>query len=201
MSADGPVRPEKPRQRIDKGFYDRVRAAAPSFELMERFVIPPFSGLGFKVDSGQSFRIIQEAGPQVAVVAFWNAHDPKETYGPIRNRTWEGVFVTTYTRMWSEPPWLRPMLTCIEDTVTSQARQESDFHHHRFWTHCSAETMEMASGVKGLHNCHDNLTKAIEPFSLKPKNIHENVNLFQKVRLDATDGKFYGAPGDSEKGD
>ena len=188
------------RYQVDRELCDRVRDAIGPANRVDRFVIPPFSGRAFRVNRGQAFRVIQEEGPQVGVVAFWSAHNPREIYGPIRNRTWEGVFIGVYTKMWSEPPWLRPMMTCMEDTVVNEP-PDGDFHHHRFWTHCSAETMEMRSGLTGLNSCHENLSRAVEPFGLKPEDIHENINVFQKVRLDPGDGKFYAARSDSKKGD
>ena len=146
------------------------------------------------------FRVIQEEGPQVGVVAFWNADDPKESYGPMRTRAWEGLAVTTYTRLWSDLPRLRPMMTCIEDTIGARS-SGNGFHHHRFWTHCSPETMEMRSGRAGLNSCHANLLRAVEPHGVSEAHLVDNLVVFQKARLDPSDGKWYCARSDSTAGD
>ena len=49
-----------PRFKVDKEFYDRLRAARPRFKLVDRFVIPPNEGRGFIVKKGQTFRAIEE---------------------------------------------------------------------------------------------------------------------------------------------
>ena len=95
-----------PAYQLDKGFYDRVRAAKPRYQLVDKLIIPPLTARAFIVKRGQTFRIIQERGPQAAVVALWNAENPKEFYNPMRSRVPEGVFMTVYTRLWSEIPWL-----------------------------------------------------------------------------------------------
>ena len=187
-----------PRFSLDRAFYDGVRSAGR--QLKDRFVISPFSGRGFIVEKGQAFRVKQETGPQVGVVAFWNAHDPKESFGAMRNRLWEGLFITVYTRLWSDVPRLRPMMTCLEDTVVTLPPGGA-FHHHRFWTHCSPESMEMRSGHAGLNACRVNLLQAVQPFGLTEDSIGGNIVVFQKARLDPQDGKWYCARNDSKKGD
>ena len=189
---------QHPRFQLDKAFYERVRFAER--RLRDRSVIPPFSGRCFVLEAGQAVRIIQEEGPQVGVVAFWNADDPRESYGPMRTRAWEGLTVTTYTRLWSDLPWLRPMMTCVEDTVAPDSASDG-FHHHRFWTHCSPESMEMRSGRPGLSSCRVNLLRAIEPFGMTEENLGDNVVVFQKARLDPGDGRWYCARSDSRPGD
>ena len=139
---------------VDRAFYDDVRSA--DRQLLERFVISPFSGRGFIVKRGQSFRVIQEEGPQVADVAFWNEDNPEETLSCLR--TWEvdGWFLKVYSRLWSDVPWLRPMVTCVEDTVdTSSDGQKAP--HHFVASHCSPEQQEMRSGRAGLNACRVNL--------------------------------------------
>ncbi len=96
----------QPRFRLDKAFYDKVRSGSSQHELVDRFVIPPFSGRGFNVMKGQSFRVIQEEGPQIGDVAFWNEHNRKETFSSTRTWEMEGWFIDVYTEVdpvsWTE---------------------------------------------------------------------------------------------------
>ena len=189
-----------PRYQLDRAFYDKVRAGKPQYKLVNKFVIPPFNGRGFKVKRGQIFRIIQEEGPQVGNLCFWNAHNPKEYFVGMRTWMLEGWFVRVYSRLWSEAPYLHPMATCIEDTVVTQP-PDSEYHHHQVAGHCSPELYELKSGRTGLNGCFVNLLQGVEPFGLTEHDIHDNIDVFSKMRIGPEDGKKYVARNDSKKGD
>lgn len=182
----------------DGKFYDGVRSSQR--QLKAQRVVSPGVAHGFIVKKGQIFRIQQQAGPQVGEVAFWNADNPKERFSAMRNRLFEGLFVTRNTRLWSDVPWLRPMMTCLEDTL-AHTTAENPFHHHRFWTHCSAQSMEMRFGQAELNSCHVNLARAVESYGLTGADLKDNIVVFHKVRFDTGDGKWYVAPNDVKKGD
>ncbi|MEE9198537.1 MAG: urea carboxylase-associated family protein [Dehalococcoidia bacterium] len=186
--------------KLDGTFYERVRAARPRYKLVDRLVVPPFEGRGFRVNRGQTFRIIEEEGTQVADVSFWNAHNPRESFSLKRTWVLEGWFVKIYTRLWSDVPWLRPMATCIEETVDSRL-PESDFHHCWMAGSCATEWTELRTGISGMNSCHVNFLQAIEPLGLKEENIRDVLGLFQKMRLDPKTGMFHGARSDSKRGD
>ncbi len=189
-----------PRYAIDRAFYEKVRASKSSHKLIDRFVIPPRSGRGFLVPRGHTFRVIEEEGPQVADVVFWNADDSAEFLSMSRTWLLEGIFVEVFTRLWSDVPWLRPMAVCIEETVDTR-HKDGNFRHHFVMTHCCPEVMEARTGKAGLNACHLNLLQAIEPFSLGERDIHDNINVHQKTRFDPVTLKPYSAPTASEKGD
>ena len=176
-----------PQYALDPAFYDGVRNAKPDYALVERSVIPPNNGKGFKVKKGQLFRIIQETGPQVVDVALWNIHDPKEIFRPEHSFLIEGWFVRENTRLWSDVPYFRPMATCIEDTVEDQ---EGWHNHLVLGSHCTSEFLEMRSERKGLNSCHLNFLQAIEPFGLGEENIQDNFCLCMPSRLNAETGKM-----------
>lgn len=188
-----------PRYALDPSFYDMIRAARPHHRLVEGFVIPPYSGRGTRVRRGQTLRVIQETGPQIGDVAFWNAENPREYFGAMRTWLVEGWIIRVYTRLWSELPWFRPMMTCIEDTVKTEP--ESEFHHHFMGVHCSPEAAEMRFGTPGLNACLVNLLQAIEPFGLTEKDLRENINVHEKNRSDPETGKRRITHGDGKAGD
>ena len=189
-----------PRYRLDKQFYANVRSAKRDYKLKDEFVIQPFSGRGFHVKRGNTFRVIEKEGSQVADVVFWNAHNSAEFFSMARTWLMEGIFVKVFSRQWSDVPWFRPMAVCIEETVDSRS-QDGEFHHHFVMTHCCPEVYEARLGKAGLNACHVNLLQAIEPFSLKESDIHDNINIFQKVRIDPITGKTRGARTASVAGD
>jgi len=189
-----------PPYRLDKDFYDKVRAAKSTYKLVTEFIIPPYSGRGFLVNKGQTFRVIEEDGPQVADVVLWNAHNQREFFSMARSWLMEGFFVGVYTRLWSEVPWFRPMAVCVEETVDTRQREEASRHHY-FQTHCTAEVMEARLGRTGLNACRLNLLQAIEPYGLKEEDLHDNINVHEKARLDPQNGKIISGRTEAQKGD
>ncbi len=191
---------KRPASRVDRGFYDKVRASRSQDKLVDKFVIAPYSGRGFVVKKGQTFRVIEETGPQIGAVAFWNAHNPKESFFAAGTFAQEGVFVKLYDRMISDVPWRRPMMTCMEDTVVTEP-PDDQYHHHPVGTHCSPETVQMRFGVAGLNACRLNLLQAIEPFGLGEKDLHDSISVHQKVYLEPKTGKILIMCGDGKPGD
>lgn len=188
-----------PRFALNRGFYDRVREAKPHFRLLDEFIIRPYSGRGFKIKEGHAFRVVQVTAPQIADVAFWNADNPKEYFSAMRTWLAEGWIIRPNTRLWSDLPWFRPMMTCLTDTVPSEPGAE--YHHHFVGNQCSAESNEMRFGVAGLNGCRLNLLQAIEPFGLIVEDIRENINLHEKNRADPITSMRRIGPGNGRPGD
>ena len=186
------------RYRLDKAFYDGVRTAER--RLLEKLVVAPFSGRGFVVRRGQTFRVIEEEGPQVGDVAFWNADDPKETLSCLRTWEMEGWLVKPYSRLWSDVPWLRPMATCIDDKADLPGDDDKG-QRHFLASHCSAEQMEMRTGRAGMNGCRLNLLQPIEPFGLSEENLRENIDIFTQFVLEPDSGMLYAARTEATTGD
>lgn len=191
---------KQPSYQLDRNFYEKIRATKLRRELADKFVIAPYSGRGFLVNKGQVFRVIEETGPQIGAVAFWNAHDPRESFISGRTMAADACFIQQYTQLWSDVPWFRPMVTCLEDTVVTNPPGGA-FHHHSVGTHCSPETVQMRFGITGSNACWLNLLQAIEPFGLGEKDLHDSVTLHQKTHLDPKTGKIFAARGDGKPGD
>ncbi len=192
---------QRPPYRLDEAFYERVRASRDRHRKLDEFVVPAYSGRGFIVERGQTFRVVLVEGTQAGDVAFWNADDTKESFASLRTWEMEGYFLKAGTRLWSDVPWFRPMATCTEETVDS-ARRPDGWHHHLVGSHCSCEQWEMGSGWAGLNSCRVNFLQAIEPFGLKEEDLLDNIDVHTKWRLDPEDGSVHlaarndGGPGD-----
>src|SRR4029077_14154142 len=63
------------------------------------------------------FRIVAVEGPQVADFNAWNLDNPRERFWASRTKQLHRAHVTTYDRLWSSLPYLRPMLTITNDTI------------------------------------------------------------------------------------
>ncbi len=189
-----------PRFALDQSFYQKVRVSKGQDMPVDKFEVPPFSGRGLKVTKGQTFRLVTVEGPQIGDVALWNAHNVEEYFGATRTWTIDGFIINVGTRLWSNVPWLRPMATCIEDTVVIEP-PDSGYHHSDSRTHCTSEVWELRTGVSGLDSCHLNFLQAIEPFGLDETNIHDAFMVHQKTYVDPQRGRTHVTRGDSKPGD
>jgi uncharacterized protein YcgI (DUF1989 family) len=189
----------QPAFRLDTAFYDRVRAER-SLRPSTDFVIPARSGRAFEVRGGQIFRIVQERGPQIGTIAFWNARDKRENFSGARTMAAEACFISSNTRLWADVPWFRPMATCLADTIVTLS-PESDCHHHSVGSHCSAETIERRFGAPGSGDCHQSLLAAIAPFELAEADLHDSITVNQKTHLDPFNGGISITASDAKPGD
>ena len=112
--------------RSEAGLADRSRPARSttrlagetrSRSLVEQFVVPTRSGRAWPVRAGQLFRIVAVEGPQVADLNVWSLGNPRERFWASRTKQLHQAHVTTYDRLWSCLPYLRPMLTITNDTI------------------------------------------------------------------------------------
>ena len=142
-------------------------------------VVPVRSGHAFPVSAGQIVRFTTVDGPQVVDLNLWSRDDPRERFWAARTRQFYGTHVTTGHRLWSNLPFLRPMVTFIADTV-SYGRDEDDAGcHDLLGTRCDPYVSQMLSGAAYDFHCHSNLTRAVAPFGLTEFDVHDVINLFQ----------------------
>src|SRR6266496_1749220 len=121
---------------VDHAFYDRLAQQTPSRTLVERFIVPMRSGRAWPVRAGQLFRIVAVEGPQVADFNAWNLDNPRERFWASRTKQLHRAHVTTYDRLWSSLPYLRPLPTITLFTYTSRmpavaAWQQRNFSKRR----------------------------------------------------------------------
>jgi uncharacterized protein YcgI (DUF1989 family) len=185
---------------LDRPFYERMRANSARFACAAKFLIPPRDARAFIVKRGQTLRVIEENGPQIGNVAFWNADNPRESFMAARFMSGEGFFVAPYRQLWSDVPWYRPLATCLDDTLQSMPAA-GDYYYHLVGTPCSSEFLEMRFGVPRPDNCRENLVRAAEPLGVRESDLCDVVMVHQKSYLDPASGKILlarsgGKPGD-----
>ena len=196
-----------PMPPFPRAFYDDVRASRSSFREVTRYVIPLTErGRAFVVKRGQSVRIICVEGPQVADLCLWNANNHDEYFWNEVTLGREGLFLTTFSRLWSNMPRLRPMMTIIEDTVRTKPTFPGAGHHYCFGGHCNPHYWYWALKDKTHPNvttfsCYHNLLRAVAPFGLGPLSLHDNINLFQKTHFELDTGRRPVEPSDAVVGD
>ena len=148
---------------VDKPFYRKL-AESPRQQIDE-FDLPPRTGRAWQVRAGQIFRITTIEGPQVADLNLWSAEDPTEHLWSSRTRQLQAAHVTTFDRLWSTLPSLRPMVTIIDDTVP-RPPAESGRVHDLLGTRCDPYVTKLLADKDYDRSCHSNLTRAIAEFGL-----------------------------------
>ncbi|MDT0378295.1 DUF1989 domain-containing protein [Streptomyces sp. DSM 42041] len=186
---------------VDRAFYDALSGATESRELVDRFTIPVRSGRAWEVPAGHLCRLVTVEGPQVGDLNVWNLHDPRERLWASRTRQLQRAHVSTYDRLWSTLPFLRPLLTVTGDTLAGYGRDaEGGRVHDLLGTRCDPYVNRMLTGEDFDFHCHSNLVRAVLPYGLTEFDVHDVLNVFQCTGLNENDQYFMKAcparPGD-----
>ncbi|WP_293769204.1 urea carboxylase-associated family protein [uncultured Corynebacterium sp.] len=187
---------------VDKEFYSAIRDRAESQqEVKESFIIPIRSGKAWEVPAGSVCRITTVEGPQVADMNFFNLNDPREHMWAARTRQLQSAHVTEFDRLWSNLPFLRPMLTITGDSLKDYGKDSDGGRlHDLLGTRCDPYVNQMLSGEPFDYHCHSNLTRAIAPYRLTEFDVHDVLNVFQCTGLNENDEYFMKAC-PAQKGD
>ena len=154
-------------------------------------VIAPRSGVAFRLEEGQTLRVIDPEGTQVSDLLAYNANDVREVISNGRTFDYEEtIALTAGNRLWSNRS--NPMLAIVEDSVG---------RHDFLLTPCSEATFRHFYPEHPVHRgCFGNLAEALEPHGVKPDMIPCAFNLFMNVPVDG-DGKLRVDPPLSRPGD
>jgi uncharacterized protein YcgI (DUF1989 family) len=175
---------------VDKDFYRRIAEGAGR-KLVERFTIPIRTGRAWKVPAGHVFRIVTVEGPQVGDLNIWNAHNPRERLWASRTRQLQAAHVTTFDRLWSTLPYLRPIATITADSLKDYGIDEFGGRiHDLLGTRCDPYVNRMLTGQDFDHHCHSNLVRAVAPHGLTEFDVHDVLNVFQCTGLNRADKYF-----------
>jgi len=208
MSQDAPTSP--PSIAGTSGYPMDSRAAAlkrcealsktvPSRPLVTSTEIAKQTGRAVRVAQGEILRLRCHEGPQVADLIAFNADDPREKFWQARTRVVHGGHLGVGDQLWSIPPWTRPMMTLITDTVAHADLAGGARSHDLLFCRCDARLYELVHKRMGA-NCNDNLVAAIAPFGLKAGDVHDPFNIFMTTGLNRAGKPFY-LPSEARKGD
>lgn len=175
---------------VNRDFY-RAIAEDERRELVERFTIPIRSGRAWRIPAGYVCRIVTIEGPQVADLNLWNANDPRERLWASRTRQLHAAHVTTFNRLWSNLPFLRPLVTITGDSLANYGVDDDGGRvHDLLGTRCDPYVNRMLTGEDFDFHCHSNLVRAVLPFGLTEFDVHDVLNVFQCTGLNADDQYF-----------
>jgi uncharacterized protein YcgI (DUF1989 family) len=153
--------------------------------------IPPQSGTAVELKAGQTLRIIDPEGEQVADLMAFGADDRTEWLSSGRTIDYaNNIYLTKGHILYSNRS--RPMFTIVEDTVG---------RHDFLLTPCSRETFEILyDSHVYVSSCFENLSKSLCPYGITPDMIPTTMNVFMNVGV-AEDGELSFLPPRSKAGD
>ena len=194
--------PSTPRGQlvVDREFYGRLARETAKRTLREQFTVPIRSGKAWPVLAGQLCRIVMIEGPQVADFNCWNLHNPRERFWAARTKQLQSSHVTTYDRLWSTLPYLRPMLTITNDTIAYGVDEDGGRCHDLLGSRCDPYVNKLLTGEEFDYCCHSNLTRAILPYGLTEFDVHDVLNIFQLTGL-TDDDRYFMKASPAKKGD
>ncbi|AMD01776.1 urea carboxylase-associated family protein [Halomonas chromatireducens] len=180
---------------VDRDFYARLTDPAGR-ERIEQLTVPIRDGLAWTVPAGHVIRLSTQDGPQVGDFNLWSLHNPRERFWASRTRQLQRAHVSTFDRLWSTLPYLRPMATIIDDTLAgygvdgSGVDEEGGRIHDLLGTRCDPYVNRLLTGEDFDHHCHSNLVRAVAPFGLTEFDVHDVLNVFQCTGLNDDDQYF-----------
>jgi uncharacterized protein YcgI (DUF1989 family) len=154
--------------------------------------IPPRSGTAFTMRRGQSLRVIDPRGEQVADLLAYCLDDLEEVISSGRTLDYASrIYLTAGDPIYSNRS--RVLLQIVEDTVG---------RHDFLLTPCSADTFRIIYGDPAPHRgCFGNLAAALAPYGITPDRIPTAFNIFMNVPIDSETGAIRVAPPLSRAGD
>lgn len=152
----------------------------------------PRSGVAFQVSAGQTLRVTDPEGEQVADLLAFNAHDTREVLSSGRSIDYASkIYLSTGDILYSNRS--TPMLRISEDKVG---------RHDFLLTPCSAEMFRILYKHDHPHRgCFGNFAAALQPFGISPDQIPVAFNVFMNVAVDGDTGEIAVRPPLSKAGD
>ncbi|CAJ2512859.1 Uu.00g009780.m01.CDS01 [Anthostomella pinea] len=185
--------------KIDEDLYAKIRSA-PRVQT-DSFTLPIRSGKAWKAPAGSIVRISTPDGPQVGDLNIWNAHNPRERFWASRTKQLHASHVSTHDRLWSCLPYMRPLVTILDDTLAWYGVDEHGGRvHDLLGTRCDPYIKTVLSGGTYDYHCHSNLARAVLPFGLGETDVHDVINIFQVTGLDEQ-GRYFMNPCPAQAGD
>ncbi|MFD2191204.1 urea carboxylase-associated family protein [Pistricoccus aurantiacus] len=176
---------------VDRAFYDSLTVAQTERRLVTAHTVPMRDGLAWEVPAGHVFRIKVIEGAQVGDFNLWSLHNPRERLWASRTRQLQSAHVSTYDRLWSSLPYLRPMVTIIDDSLADYGVDDDGGRvHDLLGTRCDPYVNTLLTGEDFDFHCHSNLVRAIEPWGLTEFDVHDVLNIFQCTGLNEDDQYF-----------
>lgn len=147
------------------------------------------TGTAFPLLAGETLRIVDIEGEQVADIALFARYDHSDSFSPGRTIDYCAHLM----------PQLGDVLYSHRSTPLARIVGDSVGVHDVLLTPCSRVMFERR-GEHAHPSCHDNLSRALQPFGLGDDDVTATLNAFMDVRVEGNDVRIYpprSRPGDS----
>jgi uncharacterized protein YcgI (DUF1989 family) len=185
--ANGPNSPLTP----DPSLYGPIGSQLTGRKLADSLVIPIRSGRAWEVRAGQVVRFSIIEGPQVLDLNLWHWPDARERFWAARTRQFYGAHATTGARLWSNLPFLRPLVTVVADSLQYGLDEDGAGAHDLLGTRCDPYVNQLLGGEAYDLHCHSNLVRAVLPHGLTEFDVHDVINIFQVTGLMPGDRRYF----------
>lgn len=182
--------------------YKAKREQLVKSKFVETFVVPKKSAKAWKMNKGDLCRISLIEGSQVGDLNFWNRENTKEHFYSGKTRQIHSSHLKEYDQLWSNLPFLRPMVTFVFDTLRDYGvDKDGGSIHDVIGTRCDNYTYKLITGEETKDSCHNYLTEAIKTFGLSEEDVHDVWNIFMCTGFHKDTQKYFCKPSPARKGD
>jgi uncharacterized protein len=188
------------RLDFDHAVYQRI-ASESGRRPTHSHTVPIRTGYAWPVAAGSVVRLLTVEGPQVCDLNLWNLNNPRERFWAARTRQIQGAHVTTFDRLWSCLPYLRPMATITNDTLPTSPTASGGRCHDLLGSRCDPYLYKLLDDRDYDVTCHNNLTRAVAPYHLTELDVHDVLNVFQVTGLDPVHEIYFMEPSPAKPGD
>lgn len=179
-----------------------IAALSPtSREVIQKLHIPPRDARAWHVPAGCICRLEVTHGPQVADVNVWNAHNPRERFYSSKTRQLHASHLSIGDNLWSSMPYIRPLATITADSICYGIDEDNAGVHDVIGSRCDPYTNTVMTGESVNTCCHSNLTRAVLPFGLTERDVHDVFNVFMCTGFMKGTGQYFAKPSPAIKGD
>ncbi len=139
---------------------------------------------------------------QVGDINLWNLHNFNEKLFSAKTKQFHRTHLTTFDRLWSNLPYLRPIATITKDSLNHYGIDEyGGSVHDVIGTRCDQYSQKLITGTLGTNSCHQNLTAAIKPWNLQEHDVHDVFNIFMLTGFTRDTNEYFCRGSPATKGD
>lgn len=132
----------------------------------------------------------------------WNLHDFRERFYSAKTRCIHRTHLTTYDRLWSSFPYLRPLATITQDSLCQYGVDKDGCGvHDCIGSRCDPYSHMLITGQMSTVSCHQSLIQAVKPWGLHESDVHDVFNIFMCTGFDHKTHEYIVKGSPSEKGD
>ncbi len=136
--------------------------------------LAPCTGTAFRLKKGQSLKVVDPQGQQVADLFCFNAGDHEESLSSSRSIDYaDTIYLSTGHVLYSNRS--QPLFKIIDDSCG---------RHDLLMPPCSLAMFQIVAGNHLHHpSCHENLATNFAQFDIRPDRITTTFNLFMNVQI------------------